>query len=218
MCSEWVWVFVLNPCLFFLRCGWCHLLLWNLWYLEQFCSQNPLTSQEHRTKGAREGCQNRSKQLPSRGSEKQVANKRVLAEINQATGSNMGTNIWKCGICWVIGVDDFPHHFWMFSLMDCSIVLGSILASLLWVVWNCSSIIFKPADLCKCTRRQHWNMVFEVCARHTLMIFTWFSNNSPLPFSLHFEIDFEAVLNRFGIYSWSFGSPKSVQNVSKIDV
>ena len=41
-----------NPCLFFWRCGWCYLLLWNLWILDQFCFWNLARNRQNRTKDA----------------------------------------------------------------------------------------------------------------------------------------------------------------------
>ena len=37
--------------------------------------------------------------------------KRATAGINQATGSNMGANIWNFGVFRMISFDGFPHHF-----------------------------------------------------------------------------------------------------------
>ena len=85
---------VLDPCLIFWRCGWCQLLLGNLWILEQTCSRNLSTSRHNGTKRAPRDAKIGPRVLP-RDSEKQVATKRASARTFQASCSKMGTQIWK---------------------------------------------------------------------------------------------------------------------------
>ena len=89
-----------NPCLFFWRCGWCYLLLWNLWILDQFCSWN-LTKSTKSDQGCPRGGQNWSKGVPPRGSEKQVANKSITGVKNYSFWNQPGSesrprkNVWR---------------------------------------------------------------------------------------------------------------------------
>ena len=107
-------------------------------------------------------CQTRSKGVPPRASEKQVAK----TTRNTFTFSNKlfqnGNSNFKV---WSIMRDVFqcfPHLFWDAFLMDFHLVLGSFL----------SLFCIFPNIVLKCTRCPQGSMVFEALALRTLMMFS----------------------------------------------
>ena len=92
---------------------------------------------------------------------------------------------------------------------------GFCLASFLWFVKICSNIVLKVADLWKCTRRPHGNMIFDVLAPRTLLIFSWFSVFSHSNFRLILGLILGCILAVLGLNFWSFWRSKGCQNVSK---
>ena len=128
----------------------------------------------------------------------------------------MGAQIRTFWILSIISFQVFPHH--VFDSFKCfvSIILASFLASFSWFVMICANIVLKLADLCKCTRRPHGSMTFDVLAPRILMICSWFSDYSPCYFSLNFGVDSGRYLGSF-LAQLNFGSfwrSKGRQNVN----
>ena len=169
---------VVNPCSFFWRCGWRHLLLWNIWNLEQICYRNLPKRWQNRTKGVPGEAQIGPRDTP-RSSEKLVAKKtRQGRKPSRKWFQNGSHNLKIWNICSYLFLGFFVFFVGCF-LNIFLIILGSFLASFLWCFWICSKIVSKLAYLCKCTRHPHGNMVFEVLAPCILIIFSWFFDKFP---------------------------------------
>ena len=74
-------------------------------------------------------------------------------------------------------------------------------------------MVLKLTYLCKCTRRPHGSMVFEVLAPCILIIFHGFLITSNVDFRFVLGSIWEDILDSFGIHFWSFGWSKSRQDV-----
>ena len=100
----------LNPCLFFLGCGLCNLLLWNLWSLEQICYQQLPTNRQNRTKGVPGEAKIGPRWYPPEVSKASLERNRKKHDPPRTHGSNMGTQILKFGVFSMISFAVFPHH------------------------------------------------------------------------------------------------------------
>ena len=70
--------------------------------------------------------------------------------------------------------------------------------------------------MCKRARRRYGSMIFEVVAPCIFIVFYDFLLFPHVNFRFAFGSILEAILDRFGIYFWSFGLSKSHQIVIKI--
>ena len=164
-----------NPCLFFWRCGWCYLLLWNLWILDQFCSWNLARNRQNRTKDAPgeakigprgyppEVPKNRSNKK-TRHNGKQSCNRLQNGIPNRKVGDIVG-DIFRY----------FPASF-LGLLFNCSFNgFGSAFCINFMIYLDVFGYFLKLAALAKSAPRRHGSMVFEVLTLRFLIVFSWFS-------------------------------------------
>ena len=123
----------------------------------------------------------------------------------------MGATIWKFGVFWLIFFDVPPHHFLNRFQIDFSIILGSFMP------FCFLGFVTRSFWGCKCSRRSHGSIVFEVLAPCILMIFAWFSSYFHVIYRFVFGSIIDAILVRFWIYFWSLGGEKVTNMSSKID-
>ena len=94
-------VFV-NPCLFFRRRGWWHLLLWNPWTLEQFCCWNLSKRWQYRTTCVPGEATIGPRGYPQEVPKNRSRNKRGGPGQFRANGFKMEAQIWKFGVLLVL--------------------------------------------------------------------------------------------------------------------